>query len=129
MVVLKMMMLAACGGAIGAAGRYAVGVGTTRLFGIQFPWGTMSVNVVGSFLMGVLIGALALRGAGNESLRVFLAVGVLGGFTTFSAFSLDFVSLVERKAHGLAVLYAGSSVVCSIVALMVGLWLMRSGFR
>jgi len=127
--VIKFALLAACGGAIGAAGRYGVGVAMTRLLGHGFPWGTLVVNVVGSLAMGLLIGAFALRVAGSESLRVFLAVGVLGGFTTFSAFSLDFVVLIERKAHGLAALYAGTSVCISIAALFAGLWLARQGVR
>ena len=123
--MLKFTLLAACGGAIGAAGRYGVGVLTTRVLGAGFPWGTLIVNVAGSLAMGLLIGVLALRVSGGESMRVFLAVGVLGGFTTFSAFSLDFAYLVERKALGLALLYAGSSVAVSILALFAGLWLAR----
>ena len=123
--MLKLTLLAACGGAIGAAGRYLVGVGVGRWFGALFPWGTLTVNVVGSLAMGMFVGLMALRATGGESWRVFLAVGVLGGFTTFSAFSLDFVSLIERKSVGLAFLYAGTSVFLSIGALMLGLWLTR----
>ncbi|MGI9407469.1 MAG: fluoride efflux transporter CrcB [Hyphomicrobiaceae bacterium] len=127
--MIKLALLAACGGAIGAAGRYLVGVGATRAFGIDFPWGTLIVNVVGSLAMGLLIGWFALRLTGSESLRVFLAIGVLGGFTTFSAFSMDVVFLIERKAQGLAFLYAGTSVVLSVAALFVGLYLARQGLR
>ncbi len=127
--MLKLTLLAAGGGAIGAAGRFLVGTAAVRIFGFGFPWGTLIVNIAGSFAMGLLVGLFALRVSGGESMRVFLAVGVLGGFTTFSAFSLDFVSLVERKAHGLAMLYAGASVCVSILALMTGLWLARQGVR
>lgn len=127
--MLKLTALAAAGGAIGAAGRFLVAVGAARLLGIGFPWGTMIVNVLGSFAMGALVGLFALRLTGSESLRVFLAVGVLGGFTTFSAFSLDFVSLIERKAMGSAALYAGASVCLSILALLGGMWLTRQGMR
>lgn len=125
--MFKLTLLAACGGAIGAAGRFLVGVGATRTFGVAFPWGTLIVNVLGSLAMGLLVGFLSTRLVASESLRVFLAVGVLGGFTTFSAFSLDFVALVERKAHGAAALYAGGSVCLSIAALLCGLWLARQG--
>ncbi|MGI9404852.1 MAG: CrcB family protein, partial [Hyphomicrobiaceae bacterium] len=96
---------------------------------LNFPWGTLTVNVLGSFLMGILIGFLALRVSGGENLRVFLAVGVLGGFTTFSAFSLDVFYLMERKSHGLAFLYASASVFLSIAALFIGLYLARQGLR
>ena len=127
--MIKFALLAACGGAIGAVGRYLVGVGAARAFGINFPWGTLIVNVLGSFAMGILIGFLALRLTGSESLRIFLAVGVLGGFTTFSAFSMDVVYLIERKALGTSFLYAGSSVVFSVVAMFLGLYLARQGLR
>ena len=127
--MLKLTLLAAGGGAIGAAGRFLVGAAALRFFGFGFPWGTLIVNVLGSFAMGLLIGFLALRVTGSESFRVFLAVGVLGGFTTFSAFSLDVVSLVERKAHGLALFYAGTSVIVSILALVAGMWIARQGVQ
>jgi len=128
-LLIKFMFFAACGGAIGAAARYGVYAVMARLLGIEFPWGTLIVNVVGSLAMGLLFGAFAPRLAGSESLRAFVAVGVLGGFTTFSAFSLDFAVLVDRKAHGMAALYAGTSVCISIAALFAGLWLARLGMR
>ena len=113
----------AAGGALGASARYLTWVGATRLFGRGFPWGTLIVNVVGSFLMGVLIVMLAERDA--MRFAPFLTVGLLGGFTTFSAFSLDAVTLVERGQVGAAAGYVGASVAVSITALMLGLWIAR----
>ena len=118
--------LVALGGAIGAGARHAVNLGALRLFGSAFPVGTLLVNVVGGLLMGLLAGWLAFRAADSGDLRLFLATGVLGGFTTFSAFSLDAVLLWERGAVVAAVLYVGGSVALSIAALLVGLGLMRA---
>ena len=122
---MKMIVMAAAGGAIGAAGRYLVGVGAVRVFGYGFPWGTLVVNVVGSFMMGLLIESLALRFSVSNEVRTFLATGVLGGFTTFSAFSLDFVVLMERKEHVTALFYLSGSVSFSIFALFAGLGMAR----
>ncbi|MGI9372982.1 MAG: fluoride efflux transporter CrcB [Hyphomicrobiales bacterium] len=115
----------ALGGALGASARYLIGTQTLRLMGGGFPWGTLCVNVLGSFLMGMLISALALKFSLSQEVRHFLTTGILGGFTTFSAFSLDFAILTERKAHLLAWSYLGASVAFSILALFAGLWLMR----
>ena len=82
------LLYVALGGAIGAGGRHLVGLATLRLFGSSFPWGTLAVNVIGSFLIGVLIETLALKVSAPAGVRLFLATGVLGGFTTFSAFDL-----------------------------------------
>ena len=123
---MKLVLLAAAGGAIGAAGRYLVGLGAARLLGFAFPWGTLIVNVAGCFAMGVLVELIALRTSASNEVRVFLATGVLGGFTTFSAFSLDFAMLLERREHMAAALYAGSSVLLSILALFAGLGLVRA---
>jgi CrcB protein len=120
-----MVLMAAMGGAIGAAGRYLVSVGTMRLIGIGFPWGTLIVNVAGSLVMGLMIEAFALRYSVSNEVRTLLATGILGGFTTFSAFSLDFAVLMERKAQGLAMVYLGSSVGLSILALFAGLYIAR----
>lgn len=109
----------ALGGAIGASARYLTNVAVVRAVGVGFPLGTMLVNVVGSFLMGVLVVVLARKG-GNVA-APFLMTGVLGGFTTFSAFSLDTLTLVERGAVGQAGLYAGLSVVLSLGAIVLGL--------
>lgn len=113
----------ALGGAIGAVGRFLVNTGLLRLIGPGFPWGTLVVNVTGSFLMGLLWVALDVRGA--MRLAPFLLTGILGGFTTFSAFSLDAVSMVERGQPGLAAVYVASSVVISILALWAGIMVAR----
>lgn len=118
-------LLVALGGALGSVARYGVNVGTARAFGPGFPWGTLTVNVVGGFVMGLIAALLALRGGSNEA-RVFLMTGVLGGFTTFSAFSLDAVALWERGATGLAAAYVAASVFLSIAALVAGLALGRA---
>jgi CrcB protein len=119
------ILYAALGGAIGASLRYGVNVTAPKLLGLDFPWATMIVNVVGSFVMGALIAAMAAGWNTSQEMRVFLATGILGGFTTFSAFSLDFASLWERKNHAAAIAYAGGSVVLSLVAVFAGLWLAR----
>lgn len=126
---MKMVLMAAVGGAIGAAGRYLVSVGATRLLGHGFPWGTLIVNIVGCLAMGLLIEAIAVRWSVSNEVRTLLATGILGGFTTFSAFSLDFAVLMERKAQGLAVLYLGASVGFSLLALFAGLAIARAAFQ
>lgn len=93
--------------------------------GVRFPWGTMVVNIAGSLAMGLLIAWLARRSAGDSDLRLLLATGFLGGFTTFSAFSLDAVTLYERGALTAAATYVIASVTVSILALFGGLWLAR----
>lgn len=123
---MPVVLWVAAGGAIGAAARYGVNVWSGRLFGDAFPWHTLSVNVLGCFIMGLLVGAMALRlNVGNE-LRAFLTTGILGGFTTFSAFSLDFALLVERKALTAAGFYAAGSVLLSLAAIFAGLALVRA---
>ena len=116
----------ALGGALGASGRYLAGVAAVRFLGHGFPFGTLIVNVVGSFLMGVLVVVLAHRD--GQSLSPFLMTGILGGFTTFSAFSLDAVTLFERGQVGLSVLYVGASVVVSILALALALIVARGAY-
>lgn len=117
----------ALGGAIGSSLRYAIGVGLFRVFGhTGFPLGVISVNVIGSFLMGVFIVIAAHKGLAH--MNPFVAVGVLGGFTTFSAFSLETVNLVERGQLGLAGAYVLLSVFLSVGALFVGLWVTRGVF-
>lgn len=123
---MMMMLWVAFGGAIGAAARYLVGVQAVRLFGPDFPWGTMIVNVAGSFAMGVIISLFALKLQASQEVRAFLTTGVLGGFTTFSAFSLDFAVLAERKALAAAGFYVIGSVGLSLVALFAGLWVVRA---
>lgn len=121
----------AIGGAFGAALRYQLGRAITQWLGpvavSTFPWATLAANALGSLLMGFLAGWLAVRGQGEgEQLRLLLGVGLLGGFTTFSAFSLEMVLLVERGQYMLAALYAFLSVALGITGLFAGLMLMRS---
>lgn len=125
---MSSLFLVFFGAGFGGALRHAVNVGSARAFGAGFPWSTLTVNVTGSFLMGGLAAWLAFRAepGWSEPVRLFLATGILGGFTTFSAFSLDAVLLWERGNPGLALLYAGGSVLLSIVALAIGLALVRA---
>jgi len=122
---MRLLLLAALGGAAGSAARHLVNVGFGRWLGAGFPWSTLFVNVVGGFLMGVLIEALALKFSGSLELRTLLATGVLGGFTTFSAFSMDFVVLIQRHELMLAAVYVAASVLFAILALYAGLALTR----
>jgi fluoride exporter len=115
------------GAGIGGALRHGVNVSAARLFGYGFPFGTLIVNVVGSFLMGLFAGYFAFRPGIGQHVRLFLTTGILGGFTTFSAFSLDTALLVERHSYGLAAGYAVGSVAASVSALFFGLALFRSG--
>ncbi|CAN7562694.1 fluoride efflux transporter CrcB [Mesorhizobium sp. LjRoot246] len=119
------LLLVVVGGGIGAGIRHLTSMGALRLVGPNYPWGTMAINIVGSFAMGLFIAILARRGGSNE-LRLFVATGILGGFTTFSAFSLDFATLWERGSTLPAFGYALASVIGAIVALFLGLWLVRS---
>lgn len=120
------VLLVAGGGAIGATLRHLVNLGTLRFWGASFPWGTLIVNLVGCFAMGVLVEVLARRFNASNELRLFLATGILGGFTTFSAFSLDAAVLWERGATAMAIGYVGASVLGSILAVFAGLWLARA---
>jgi len=123
------VLLVAVGGAAGSVARYLVGVAALRWIGPGWPWGTMTVNVVGGFLMGILTGWLALRATGQqETLRVFLGVGILGGFTTFSAFSLDTALMIEKRAYGQAFSYTAASAIIALAALFAGLVLARRMF-
>jgi CrcB protein len=116
----------ALGGALGAVARYLTNVAVMRGIGPGFPWGTIIVNITGSFLMGVLAVWLAQRGMTRHA--PFLMTGVLGGFTTFSAFSLDTLTLWERGDMGLALAYVAGSVGLSILALAAGLAVTRGIF-
>lgn len=123
-------LLVALGGAIGATARYGLGLAFGRMTpGATFPWATLTANLAGGLLMGLLTGWLAHRGgADQEQIRVFAAVGVLGGFTTFSAFSLETALMIERGRYGPAAIYVGVSVVCAIAALFLGLLIARRLF-
>ena len=116
----------ALGGAIGSAARYGVNVWSGRLLGSEFPWHTFFVNVLGCFAMGALVELMALKLNLNNDTRAFLTTGILGGFTTFSAFSLDFALLVERKSYGAAAAYGAGSVALSLIAVFAGLSLVRT---
>ena len=116
----------AAGGAIGSAARYIVNAGSQRLLGADFPWATLAVNVSGSFAMGILAALIAQKWLPNENLRAFLTVGILGGFTTFSAYSQDFAVLTQRREYLAAALYGAGSVVLSLAAVFLGIWLGRS---
>lgn len=123
---MQAFFLVGAGGALGAMGRYGVGIAVGRLWHGAVPLGTLSVNIIGSLAMGLFVGLLArYTPEWQVQARLFLAVGVFGGFTTFSSFSLDAVTLIERGQGGLALGYALVSVVVSILALFAGLMLVR----
>ena len=124
------LLLVATGGALGAMARYGLGLWAGRSFpGAAWPVGTFGANVVGGLLMGLLAGWLAFRGgAQGETIRLFAAVGVLGGFTTFSAFSLETALMIERRQLAMAGGYALASVALSVLALFLGLMVARRAF-
>jgi CrcB protein len=128
--MMTRLLLVAAGGALGAIARYGVGVWAFRLFPVaHWPWATLTVNVAGGLLMGLLTGWLAFRsGAHGESIRLFAAVGLLGGFTTFSAFSLEVALMIERRQFAMAGGYAAAAVVLSVAALFIGLMVARRAF-
>ncbi|MDJ0929946.1 fluoride efflux transporter CrcB [Breoghania sp.] len=119
------LLLVAIGGGIGAAGRHFVGLFMMRHFGSGFPYGTLTVNILGSFIMGLFIATLARLDGSFQSLRLLIATSMLGGFTTFSSFSLDAATLWERGQLELAAGYVLVTVVASIAALFAALWLVR----
>ncbi len=123
---MQTIFLVAVGGATGAVMRYLLGAQALRVFGNGWPYGTVIANVVGGLLMGALAAFLAARGgADQDKWRLLLGVGVLGGFTTFSAYSLEIVLMIERRAYLQAATYSVSSVVLSVTALFLGLILVR----
>jgi CrcB protein len=122
MLYLIVFLGAGAGGAL----RHGVNVGAARLFGYGFPLGTLIINVTGSFAMGLLAGYFAYRTGVSQHMRLFLTTGVLGGFTTFSAFSLDTALLVERHSYGQAAAYVVGSVALSLLGVFAGLMLFRT---
>ena len=120
------LLLVMLGGAIGAGARHLAGLGALRWIGPGFPWATLFVNLIGSLFMGLLAGWL-VRGGGSEATRLFFAVGILGGFTTFSAFSLETFSMLQRGDLGMAATYVIVSVIGGVALLFAGLLLMRAG--
>ena len=120
------LLLVMTGGAIGAAARYLTGQLMLALLGPGYPWGTLTVNLAGGLLMGLLVGLLARMSVTGEPWRLFLAVGVLGGFTTFSSFALDAVTMIERGDWAPAAGYAIASVTGSVLAVFAGLGIVRA---
>jgi len=123
---MTQFFLVLTGGAIGSVGRWLTGRGMLAMFGPAYPYGTLAVNLVGGLLMGVLVATLARLAMPVDNIRLFFATGVLGGFTTFSAFSLDTVTMLQRGDLGVALGYALLSVVGSVLALFAGLYLVRA---
>ena len=119
------LFLVMLGGAIGAGARHLVGRATFALSGPGFPLGTLTVNILGGLAMGVLVGWLAARSNGDDSLRHLIGVGMLGGFTTFSAFSLETALMLQRNEYMTALFYILASVIFSIAALFAGLQVSR----
>jgi CrcB protein len=113
------------GGGLAAAARHGVNLLLARLMGVGFPFGTLTVNVLGSFLMGVIVGYFAFQGEASQNWRLFLTTGILGGFTTFSAFSLETVLLYERGELAMATFYVVASVGLAVAGLLAGLSLLR----
>ncbi|MBX9820356.1 fluoride efflux transporter CrcB [Afipia birgiae] len=118
-------LLVFIGGGLGASLRHAVNVGCARACGLNFPYGTFVINITGSLVMGLIAGYLAFKGEASQPWRLFVMTGILGGYTTFSAFSLDAVLLYERGELGVAAFYVVGSVVLSIAGLLAGLALVR----
>ena len=114
------------GAGIGGALRHGVNVGAARMFGFGFPFGTFIVNVVGSFTMGLFAGYFAYRAGVPQHFRLFLTTGFLGGFTTFSTFSLDAAVLIERHSYAAAAAYVLGSIAAGLAALFFGLAVFRS---
>ena len=114
------------GGGLGAALRHGINLISVRTLGTEFPYGTLIINVSGSLVMGLIAGYLAFKGDTAQHWRLFLMTGILGGYTTFSAFSLDAALLYERGAIGLAAIYVLASVILSIGGLFAGLALVRN---
>jgi CrcB protein len=122
---MKEFLIVACGGAVGAMARYLVFITVGLHLGLAFPFGTLIVNILGSFLLGVLAEGMALVWTVSPQLRLFLVVGFLGAFTTFSTFSLDVATLYERGSFSLLLIYVLASLILSVVGLFSGLYLIR----
>lgn len=119
-------MVVFAGAGLGGALRHGVNQMTAHLFGFEFPYGTLAVNVIGSLVMGLLVEYLAFKGGLSQELRLLLTTGLLGGFTTFSTFSLDTIVLWERGQGGVAMAYVALSIVLSVGALLAGLMIVRT---
>jgi len=123
---LRFILAVAAGGALGSVLRYLVGIEFGKLFGTAFPWGTLFINVSGSFLIGLFIGLFAVKWDLSQTARIFLTVGICGGYTTFSTFSLDAWYLIERGQTAASFAYMIGSVVLSVAALIAALQLVRA---
>jgi len=124
---MQAIALVFLGAGFGGVCRHLLGMAAARAFGLAFPWGTLLINVTGSLAMGLLVGWMALRPDGaSQNLRLFLATGVLGGYTTFSTFSLEAVLLWQRGDLAAAMAYVLGSLICGVAGLAVGLVMMRS---
>lgn len=123
---MRAYLIVFLGAGLGGALRHGVNLAAARFFGMQFPWGTFAVNLLGSLAMGLLAAYFSFRGDASQSWRLFLTTGILGGFTTFSAFSLDAALLWERGEALLTLLYVAGSVALAIAGLFLGLWTVRA---
>jgi fluoride exporter len=123
---MQSTFLVMAGGAIGAAARYQLGRLMNHLMGPGYPWGTLAANLLGGLAMGLFVGVLARFVDGGEDLRLFIAVGVLGGFTTFSAFSLEVMLMMGRGQMAAALTYIAASVIGAVGMLALGLWSVRA---
>ena len=124
---MRSTLIVMIGSGIGGALRHLCNVFVTNLTGTSFPWGILAINVVGSALMGAVVGWWAMNGSASQELRLFLTTGIIGGFTTFSTFSLDTIVLAERGHAGVAAAYVAASVVLSLLGLLAGMWLAQLG--
>ena len=121
----QFILAVAAGGALGSVARCLAGVGSGKLFGTDFPWGTLIINVTGSFLIGAFVGLFVAKWELSQAMRVFLTVGFCGGYTTFSTFSLDAYYLIERGQTLASFAYMMASVALSVGALIAALRLIR----
>jgi fluoride exporter len=119
------VLVVAAGGALGSVARYALNIGVTRTLGDIFPWGILTANVFGCFLMGLLSACFMQRMPEGEAARLFLTTGFLGGFTTFSAFSFDVLKLINGGQNNAAILYVLASVCVSVLAVFAGFLLVK----
>lgn len=122
----QFILAVAAGGAIGSVARYLVGIASGKAFGMAFPWGTLIINVTGSFLIGLFAALFAVKWDLPQAARIFLTVGICGGYTTFSTFSLDAWYLIERGEIASAAVYMAASVLLSLGALVAALQLVRA---
>ncbi|WP_441234455.1 fluoride efflux transporter CrcB [Bradyrhizobium sp. 930_D9_N1_4] len=123
---IQFILAVAAGGALGSVMRYLVGIGSARAFGADFPWGTLIINVTGSFLIGLFVAMFVTRWNLPQAARIFLTVGICGGYTTFSTFSLDAWYLIERGQTWASAAYMIGSVVLSLGALIAAMQLVRA---